>query len=260
MVKNKCFEAPCPIGTLRSPEPGLRIRSLWETKRRTGCLFLYERSKIAFYSAGSLLRVGYLHCGLRLPRFGASRRYRGLRPARSCGVDAQRLLLAASTLDGRKYGPSPAVEATSSAEVASRRAGWRRLAAPAAHPSGVLSAASTLIQSCITLCDPPGRAPDAAPSRRAPFALLMASPPASSAGRGGKQKTQRVRLARVGRAAASPAEGRTASLVGSLYPKTRKLRSKNTCDRRSLGPATLLFGLAPIPPSGFAAGRGGRRS
>ena len=71
MVKNKYFEAPCPIGTLRSPEPGLRIRSLWETKRRTGYLFLYERSKIAFYSAGSLLRVGYLHCGLQADIAGA---------------------------------------------------------------------------------------------------------------------------------------------------------------------------------------------
>ena len=96
--------------------------------------------------------------------------------------------------------------------------------------------------------------------RRAPLAQLVIA--SAGIGRWYRRPTKDAThpTRRVGRAAASPAEGRTASLVGSLYPKTRKLRSKNTCDLRSLGPATTLFGLAPIPPSGFAAGRRGRRS
>ena len=97
----------------------------------------------------------------------------------------------------------------------------RRSGAPpcgvAAHPLGVLLAAS--IPFCLAvLCDPQGRAPDAAPSRRAPLALLMASPPASSAGRGGQQKTQRVRLARVGRAAPPPAPHPLGVLLAVFTP------------------------------------------
>ena len=67
--------------------------------------------------------------------------------------------------------------------------------------------------SC-TLCDPPGRAPDAAPSRRGAAghsSRLVCSeqlPPASDAGRDGKQKTQRVRLEESSARSPPPAEGR----------------------------------------------------
>ena len=72
----------------------------------------------------------------------------GLRPAHSVGVAFAGSLYpfrprALRLRSVELRGPTPAVEATSSAEVAPRRVGWRRLAAPAAHPSGVLLAAST---------------------------------------------------------------------------------------------------------------------
>ena len=106
-------------------------------------------------------------------------------------------------------------------------------------------------------CDPLGRAPDAAPTRRAPLALLVASPPASSAGRGGKQKTQRVRLEESSVRSPPAAEGTHSVSCWLPLPQTRGLQADIAgrlqlyfclaalCDRRSLGIARKQALLSP---------------
>ena len=126
----------------------------------------------------------------------------------------RRRLLAASALD-ECCGSSPAMGATSSDEVAHRRAGWRRLAAPAAHilrvsywPPLPLSASRCSLR------------PTGGRSGQPP-------PPAGS-------DTRRCSCLRAGRL----------TLIRWIF----------------YWQSLPLFGLAPIPPSGFAAGRRGRRS
>ena len=75
---------------------------------------------------------------------------------------------------------------------------------------------------------------------------------ASSAGQRQPTKDATPPARRAGRAAPPPAP--------AAIPRFAPLRPRWRRTLRSLRPATTLFGLAPIPPSGFAAGRRGRRS
>ena len=115
----------------------------------------------------------------------AGLRCRGLRPDHFCEVAFAGNLYLSFGLSLEDYDP---LGRASRRHPARRIATSAELVAPSTgdnpHPSGVLLAASTPNAACDPKnpCDPGGRAPDAAPSRRAPLALLVASPPASDAG------------------------------------------------------------------------------
>ena len=113
--------------------------------------------------------------------------------------------------------------------------------AGAAHPLGVLLTASTPNATCDpkNTCDPPGRAPDAAPTRRGAAghsSRLVCSeqlPPASDAGRGGQQKTQRVRRPRCRQAPNRP---------------TKKNRCERTTPNPPQSPTRSSSANRPQPP------------